>query len=55
MMVDQLGWLPTLASGSAFAMAGAAMWLFIGVQRDVGAGQGLLAISQPSMRRAQDE
>ena len=31
MMVDQFGWLATLASGSAFALTGAAMWLFIGV------------------------
>ena len=34
MMVDQFGWLATLASGSAFALTGAAMWLFIGVQSD---------------------
>ena len=31
-MVDQLGWLATLASGSAFALTGAAIWLFIGAQ-----------------------
>ena len=31
MMVDQFGWLTTFASGSAFALTGAAMWLFIGV------------------------
>jgi ACS family glucarate transporter-like MFS transporter len=31
LMVDQLGWISTLASGSAFALAGAALWLFIGV------------------------
>jgi ACS family glucarate transporter-like MFS transporter len=34
MMVDQLGWLPTLASGSVFAIAGAVMWVFIGVQKN---------------------
>jgi MFS transporter, ACS family, glucarate transporter len=33
MMVDRLGWLPTLASGSLFALTGAALWLFIDVQR----------------------
>ena len=32
MMVDQLGWLATLASGSVFALVGATLWLFIGVQ-----------------------
>jgi ACS family glucarate transporter-like MFS transporter len=32
MMVDQLGWLATLASGSAFALTGAALWLFIGAR-----------------------
>jgi ACS family glucarate transporter-like MFS transporter len=29
-MIDHLGWLPTLASGSVFALIGAALWLFIG-------------------------
>jgi ACS family glucarate transporter-like MFS transporter len=28
-MVDHLGWLATLASGSVFALVGAALWLFI--------------------------
>jgi ACS family glucarate transporter-like MFS transporter len=32
LMVDRLGWLATFASGSAFAVAGAAIWLLIGVQ-----------------------
>ncbi len=32
MMIDHLGWLPTLASGSIFALIGAALWLFIGHQ-----------------------
>jgi MFS transporter, ACS family, glucarate transporter len=34
MMVDHLGWLATLASGSAFAIAGGVLWLFIRVQDD---------------------
>jgi ACS family glucarate transporter-like MFS transporter len=33
LMIDHLGWLPTLASGSVFALVGAALWLFIGSQR----------------------
>ena len=33
-MVDQLGWLATLASGSAFALAGAVLWLFIDVRKE---------------------
>jgi len=33
-MIDHWGWLPTLASGSAFAILGAMLWLFVGVQRD---------------------
>jgi len=32
MMVDQLGWLPTLASGSVFALLGAALWLAIRIR-----------------------
>lgn len=32
MMVDQLGWVATFASGSAFALTGAVLWLFISVQ-----------------------
>jgi ACS family glucarate transporter-like MFS transporter len=31
LMVDQLGWISTLASGSAFALVGAGLWLFIRV------------------------
>lgn len=34
LMVDHFGWLPTLASGSVFALIGAGLWLFIDVQRD---------------------
>jgi fucose permease len=33
-MVDQFGWLATLASGSAFALTGAVLWLFIDVRKD---------------------
>jgi len=33
LMLDRFGWLPTLASGSLFALTGAALWLFIDVQR----------------------
>ena len=29
LMVDHLGWLATLASGSVFALTGAALWLLI--------------------------
>ncbi|MFZ2508861.1 MAG: MFS transporter [Steroidobacteraceae bacterium] len=32
-MLDRFGWLPTLASGSLFAIVGAALWLFIDVER----------------------
>jgi len=28
-MVDRLGWVPTLASGSLFALAGAVLWMFV--------------------------
>ena len=31
LMIDHLGWLPTFASGSVVALAGAALWLFIGL------------------------
>ena len=30
LIVDNLGWWPALATGSAFALLGAALWLFIG-------------------------
>jgi hypothetical protein len=32
LMVDQLGWLATLASGSTFALTGAALWLLIRIR-----------------------
>ena len=32
LMVDHLGWLATLASGSAFAVTGAALWLLIRIR-----------------------
>ena len=31
-MLDRLGWLPTLASGSVFAVIGAALWLLIRIR-----------------------
>jgi sugar phosphate permease len=35
MMVDRLGWMAAFASGSMFAIAAAAIWLFIEVQDSV--------------------
>jgi ACS family glucarate transporter-like MFS transporter len=35
-MLDRFGWLPTLASGSVFAVVGAILWLFIRIQSPVG-------------------
>jgi len=32
LMVDHLGWLPTMASGSIFALIGAGLWLFVRIQ-----------------------
>jgi ACS family glucarate transporter-like MFS transporter len=32
-LLDRFGWLPTLTSGSVFAIAGAVLWLFIRVER----------------------
>jgi ACS family glucarate transporter-like MFS transporter len=29
LMIDNLGWLPTIASGSVFAVVGAGLWLFV--------------------------
>ncbi len=29
LMIDRAGWLPTIASGSVFAVVGAALWLFV--------------------------
>jgi len=28
-MIDRLGWLPTISSGSVFAIVGAGLWLFV--------------------------
>ena len=33
LMVDQLGWIATLASGSVFALVGATLWLFVRLER----------------------
>ncbi|MGH8130099.1 MAG: MFS transporter [Steroidobacteraceae bacterium] len=32
LLVDRAGWIATIASGSAFALVGAALWLFVRVQ-----------------------
>jgi ACS family glucarate transporter-like MFS transporter len=29
LMIDQVGWVPTIASGSVFALVGAGLWLFV--------------------------
>jgi hypothetical protein len=29
LMIDRAGWLPTIASGSVFAVIGAGLWLFV--------------------------
>jgi ACS family glucarate transporter-like MFS transporter len=29
LMIDRVGWIPTIASGSVFALVGAALWLFV--------------------------
>jgi ACS family glucarate transporter-like MFS transporter len=40
-MLDRFGWLPTLASGSVFAVVAAALWLFIRIEpAHRGAGRG---------------
>ncbi len=31
-MIDHAGWIPTIASGSGVALAGAALWLFVGLR-----------------------
>jgi ACS family glucarate transporter-like MFS transporter len=41
-MIDHVGWVPTIASGSAFALVGAALWLFVRVHaQPLPRGQGL--------------
>jgi ACS family glucarate transporter-like MFS transporter len=32
LMIDRAGWVPTLASGSAFAVAAAVLWLFVRIE-----------------------
>jgi predicted MFS family arabinose efflux permease len=34
LLVDRAGWIATIASGSAFALVGAGLWLFVRVQED---------------------
>jgi ACS family glucarate transporter-like MFS transporter len=34
LMIDHAGWPMTLASGSIFALVGAALWMFVRVERD---------------------
>jgi ACS family glucarate transporter-like MFS transporter len=36
LMIDRAGWLPTIASGSVFAVIGAALWLFVRMKVDDG-------------------
>ena len=37
--VDHAGWVPTIASGSVFALIGAALWLFVRLQGAPGAAR----------------
>ena len=32
LMIDRAGWVPTLASGSAFAIAAAVLWMFVRIE-----------------------
>jgi ACS family glucarate transporter-like MFS transporter len=34
LMIDRVGWVPTLSCGSVFALIGAVLWLFVRVERD---------------------
>ena len=38
-MIDRVGWVPTLASGSVFALVGAGLWLFVRLEGAAGAHQ----------------
>ena len=38
-MIDRVGWVPTLASGSVFALVGAGLWLFVRLEGATGAAQ----------------
>lgn len=38
-MIDRVGWVPTLASGSVFALVGAVLWLFVRLEGASGAHQ----------------
>jgi MFS transporter, ACS family, glucarate transporter len=37
--IDRVGWVPTLASGSVFALVGAGLWLFVRLEGAAGAHQ----------------
>jgi ACS family glucarate transporter-like MFS transporter len=37
LMIDRFGWVPTIASGSAFALLGAGLWLFVRLEGTGGA------------------
>ena len=37
--IDRVGWVPTLASGSVFALVGAGLWLFVRLEGVAGASQ----------------
>src|SRR4030095_2751804 len=50
MVIDQLGWLPTLASGSVFALLGATLWLLIGRRSAETSGQEGPAAAAPWRR-----
>lgn len=38
-MIDHVGWVPTIASGSVFALIGAVLWLFVRLKGAAGAHQ----------------
>ncbi len=54
LMVDQLGWISTLASGSVFAIVGAGLWLFIRVapRRDQSPRAAVASGSDPAIEPA---
>ena len=38
-MIDHVGWIPTIASGSVFALMGAGLWFFVRLKGAEGAHQ----------------